>query len=128
VREAIKRGVKVVSIPGATAPIAALTSSGLPTDKFFFVGYLPKKNGKRLQLLNKLKIIKDEVGTTLIFFESPHRLDESLQSISESFGDVEIVIARELTKIHEEVIRSKVSELKNKFKSNQPKGEFVILI
>ena len=122
VREAVNRGITVVSIPGATAPIAALTSSGLPTDKFFFAGYLPKKEGKRTELLKKLKEFKQDIGSTLIFFESPHRLVGSLNTIQQVFGDIDIVITRELTKIHEEVWRGKIS--------NCPvtlKGEMVLL-
>jgi len=128
VREAIKRGINVISIPGAAAPIAALTVSGLPTDKFFFVGYMPKKDGKRIELLTNLLKVKTEIGSTLIIFESPHRLVDSLKSFEQVFGDVNIVIARELTKIHEEVRREKVSECIKYFEEHQPKGEFVILI
>ncbi len=128
VREAIKRGISVISIPGAAAPIAALTSSGLPTDKFMFAGFLPKKNGKSLELLKRLAEVKKNLNLTIIFFESPHRLVESLKNIQEIFGDTEIVIARELTKIHEEIKREKVSEQISYFEKNSPKGEFVILV
>ncbi len=128
VREAIKRDFNVISIPGATAPIAALTTSGLPTDKFFFVGYLPKKDGKRTELLTNLCEVKTKIGSTLIMFESPHRLADSLTSIAHVFGDINIVITRELTKIHEEIRREAVSESIEHFEKYQPKGEFVILI
>lgn len=128
VREAVKRGINIISIPGASAPIAALTTSGLPTDKFFFVGYLPKKDGKRTEILTKLLTVKNEIGTTLIFFESPHRLVESLKSILQVYGDIPIVITRELTKIHEEVRRELVAQSIEYFTKTSPKGEFVILI
>lgn len=128
VREAIKRNVNIISIPGAAAPIAALTSSGLPSDKFMFVGFLPKKDGKRNDLLKNLASFKSKLGFTLIFFESPHRLVESLRSIEQIFGDIDIVIARELTKVHEEIKREKISNLIKLFEQHPPKGEFVVLI
>lgn len=128
VREAVKRGVNVISIPGASSPITALTTSGLPTDKFFFVGYLPKKAGKKVELLNNLKDIHNKLSTTFIIFESPHRLVESLKDLKNVFGDVDIVVTRELTKIHEEIRRETVEESIQHFNKNLPKGEFILLI
>ena len=127
-REAIKKSVTVVPIPGATAPIAALTASGLPTDKFTFVGYPPKKPGKRAEILKKLSEAKQVLSTTIILFESPHRLLETLRDIQTAFGDTDIVVERELTKIHEEIRREKVSESIKHFEESAPKGEFVILL
>lgn len=128
VREAIRRGINIIPIPGPTAATAALTASGLPPDKFLFLGYLPKKEGKRLESLENLKKIRPIVNATVIIYESPHRLIESFQAIQDVFGDIDIVIARELTKIHEEVRREKVSNLIMHFEKISPRGEFVILL
>ncbi len=126
VREAIKMGISVVSIPGASSILTALTSSGLPTDKFLFLGYLPKKEGHRKKLLENCEL--NPVVCTLIIFEAPHRLLKTLQEMQDVFGDREIVICRELTKIHEEIRREKISESIIHFRKVNPKGEFVILI
>ncbi|MBI4089115.1 MAG: 16S rRNA (cytidine(1402)-2'-O)-methyltransferase [Candidatus Levybacteria bacterium] len=128
VRECIKEGIKVESIPGPSAAISALVSSGLPTDKFFFVGYLPKKEGKRKKLLTDLSSIVQTIKLTLIIFESPYRLIKTLNNLMEIFGDINIVIARELTKVHEEIYREKISESLKHFSKTTPKGEFVILL
>ncbi len=122
VREAISQGIKVESIPGPTAAIAALTVSGLPTDKLMFVGYLSKKDGKRKSQLEDLKKIDGIVKTTFIIYESPFRVLKTLDSIKNVFGDIEIIVCRELTKLHEEIYRGKISEFKMTIK-----GEFVIL-
>lgn len=128
VNECIKRNLKVISIPGPTAVISALVSSGLPTNNFWFLGYLPSKSTQRIKLLDSLKdslkLIKNT--PTLIFFEAPHRITESLSDIKEVYGDREICVAKELTKIHEEVWRGKISEAQLKF--NNTKGEIVILL
>jgi len=137
VRECAVQGIKVESIPGPSSVISALVVSGLPTDKFLFLGYLPKKPGKRKNLLNELKCFEPassqggtlkQIHPTVIFFESPHRLIKSLSDIKEVFGDIDIVVARELTKIHEEIRRSKISESIEHFNKIAPKGEFVILL
>lgn len=120
VSEAIKRGIKVVSVPGPTAAIAALTSSGLPTNRFLFLGYPPEKQNHRRNLFQSLP--KD---TTIIFYCAPHKLHQTLEDIKDVLGDIEIVIARELTKIHEEFWRGKTSEAIAHF--SDPKGEFVLL-
>src|SRR3972149_1948490 len=127
VREAVKSGIKVIAIPGPTALIHALTVSGLPTDKFIFLGYLPKKGGKRTNILKNLKKTSDYITTTVIFYESPYRLLAALRNINEVFGDVDIVICRELTKLHEEIRREKVTEAIIHFSEILPKGEFTIL-
>lgn len=122
VRECIKDGIEVVPIPGASAILTALTSSGLPTDKFLFLGYLPKKQGKRKKILSSLP-----TKTTIIFFESPYRLLKSLKEIKDIFGDIEIVICRELTKVHEEIRREKISQSIAHFGKVKPIGEFTLL-
>ncbi len=120
VSEAIKRGFKVVSIPGPTAAIAALSVSGLPTNHFTFLGYPPEKQSHRIKLFSSLP--KD---ITIIFYCAPHKLLQTLEDMKEVLGDIPIVIARELTKVHEEVWRGKLSEAINHF--ILPKGEYVIL-
>lgn len=132
VREAIARGIKVESIPGPSSVTVALTISGLPPDKFLFLGYLPKKETKRKALLKNLLTIlasmkDDNLRPTVIFFESPYRLLKSLDDIKEVFGDIEVVVCRELTKLHEEVRREKVSQSIAYFSEFVPKGELVIL-
>lgn len=127
VRECIKEGIKVESIPGPSSVLAALTVSGLPTDKFLFLGFLPKKEGHRKKLLQNLNNVLQVFKTTVIFFETPHRLLETLSELEETFGDTEITICRELTKIHEEVRREKNSESISHFQKVKPKGEFTIL-
>lgn len=128
VRECISQGIKVESIPGPSAVISSLVVSGLPTDKFLFLGYAPKKEGHRKKLFQSLTIIRHSIKATYILFESPHRLLKTLEELQEAFGNIEIVIARELTKIHEEIRREKVTESIEHFRNTQPKGEFVILL
>lgn len=125
VRECLNQGMKVEAIPGPSAILTALVSSGLPTDKFLFLGYLPKKQGKRKKLLENCKL--SAVHYTLIFYESPHRLIETLKDLQEIFGDIEIVLCRELTKIYEEIKRKKISETIAYFEKTPPKGEFTLL-
>lgn len=130
VRECVAQGIKVESIPGPSSVISALVASGLPTDKFLFLGYLPKKTGKRKNLLNELKCFKTfkQIHPTIIFFESPYRLVETLQDLKDIVGDIDIVICRELTKVYEEIRREKIAESINHFNKTTPKGEFVILL
>ena len=126
VRECIKEGIRVESIPGASSVITALTASGLPTDKFLFVGYPPKKPGHRKTLFENLT--KLPIKTTIIFFEGPHHIVRTLEGMKEVFGDIDIVICRELTKIYEEIRREKISNSIEHFNKTTPKGEFVILL
>lgn len=127
VRECRKRSIPVSPIPGPSSILAALSVSGLPTDKFTFLGYLPKKQGKRITLLKKLMtLLTDEITKSVILFETPRRLQKTLADIQEVFGNREIVIARELTKVHEEVWKGQVHEAIDYF--TDPKGEFVLLI
>lgn len=126
VREVIKEGIKVESIPGASSVITALTVSGLPTDKFLFVGYPPKKPGHRKTLFENLT--KLPIKTTIIFFEGPHHIVRTLEGMKEVFKDIDIVVCRELTKVYEEVRREKISSSIDHFSKTTPKGEFVILL
>lgn len=124
-RECMQRSLKVYPIPGPMAAIAALTISGLPTDKFLFLGFLPKKDSRKLQLLRNTKDSISTIKSTIIIYESPFRVLKTLSQIKEVFGDVNVVVCRELTKLHEEVLRGYISEIESKVKT---KGEFVILI
>ncbi|MCX6793806.1 MAG: 16S rRNA (cytidine(1402)-2'-O)-methyltransferase [Candidatus Gottesmanbacteria bacterium] len=127
VRECIKRGITVESIPGPSALLAALTSSGLPPDKFVFLGYPPEKQSRRIELFSNLyqcfKTLKQ--STTVIFYCAPHKLATTLTDMKTALGDIEIVVARELTKIHEEIWRGNITNAQNYFKT--PKGEFVLI-
>jgi len=126
VREALKLAIEVVPIPGPSAFLAALVASGLATDRFTFEGFLPRKNGKRRERLIALK----EHSDTIIFYESPHRIEKLLKEILEIIGDRDICLARELTKLHEEFLRCKVSELLIKVEKAevQLKGELILLL
>jgi 16S rRNA (cytidine1402-2'-O)-methyltransferase len=127
VREAVKEKINVQAIPGPSSVITALVSSGLPTDKFMFVGFLPKKPGHRTDLLKNIKTASKTVKQTIIFFESPFRIVKVLEELQTVFGDIDIVTTRELTKIYEEIRREKISEALLHFNKNKPRGEFVIL-
>lgn len=127
VRECIKTGIKVESIPGPSSVISALVSSGLPTDKFIFVGYPPKKEGHKLKFFKDLDSMIQIIKATVIMFEAPHKLVKTLGEINGIFGNIEIILARELTKVHEEIRREKISNSIEHFRKNNPKGEFVIL-
>lgn len=126
VSEALKRGIKVVSIPGPTAAIAALSVSGLPTNQFLFLGYPPEKEKHRKDLFQNLSTIQQCNNVTVVFYSAPHKLLQTLSDMKEVFGDIDIVIARELTKIHEEVWRGTLSEAVTRF--SNPQGEFVLLL
>jgi 16S rRNA (cytidine1402-2'-O)-methyltransferase len=123
-REAIKAGVEVITLPGATAFVPALVSSGLPCDKFCFEGFLPQKKGRQTRL-NALA----EESRTMIFYESPHRIVKTLEQFKEVFGfDRPVSVCREISKIHEESVRGTVEEVLEHFKKNEPRGEFVIVL
>lgn len=130
VRECRREKIKVESIPGPSSVISALVSSGLPTDKFLFLGYLPKKSGNRKALLTTIHgalNLSDKFHPTVILFEAPHRILKLFEELKDTFGDIEIVTARELTKIYEEVRSEKISEAAAYFTKIPPKGEFVVL-
>jgi 16S rRNA (cytidine1402-2'-O)-methyltransferase len=124
IQEAIEREIPVIPIPGPSAAIAALSIAGLPTDSFAFVGFLPKKGGKRRKLLDKLA---DSMWTSILY-ESPHRLVETLEDLREACGDRQIVVTRELTKAFEEVIRGTISEVIDILKGKRIKGEITLVL
>jgi 16S rRNA (cytidine1402-2'-O)-methyltransferase len=124
IKLAIENDVRVEQIPGPSALIAGLVSSGMPTDRFVFEGFLPNKSGARK---NRLKRFLGE-KRTLVFYESPHRLVKTLEDILEVFGDIEVACLRELTKKFEEIRRQKASELLEHFKETKPLGEFIICL
>jgi len=124
IQAAIERGYDVVPIPGPTAPVTALVVSGLPTDEFRFVGYLPRRTGKRRELLERLA----RESTTLVAFETPHRLLESLEEIAAVLGDRPLALCREMTKMHEEIWRGTVREAQAVFTEREPRGEFTLVI
>lgn len=124
VNAAVELGASVVPVPGASALVAGLSVSGLPTDTALFLGFLPSKRGERLRKLKEFS----EVAATLVFFEAPHRLQASLGDCIEILGDRRGSVSRELTKIHEETVRGRLSEILASFSEAEPKGEFVVVI
>lgn len=124
-RLAAERGAQVVPIPGPTAFVAALIASGLPTDEFFFGGFLPARSSQRRARLLEVRA----VSSTLVFYEAPHRVAESLQDARDILGEREAVVARELTKLHEEIVRGRLSVLAERFRSTDAaRGEMVVVI
>lgn len=124
VQQALEAGIPVTPIPGATAAIAALCISGLPTDKFVFEGFLPRSDKERRQRLEQLA--REE--RTMIFYEAPHRLVATLKAFNEQFPHRRLVAARELTKQYEEVLRGTPGELLDHFQEITPRGEFTLLL
>ena len=124
VREAVRAGVEVQCLPGATAFVPALVSSGLPCDRFAFEGFLPQKKGRQTKLLS----LKEE-ERTMIFYESPFRLLKTLQQFAEVYGgDRQVSVCREISKVHEESVRGTLDEVIAHFKEKEPKGEIVIVL
>src|SRR5262249_32901680 len=121
---AVERGVTVTPLPGATAIIAGLVASGLPTDSFLFAGFLPSRKQARRARLDELKSER----ATLVFYEAPHRIRESLLDVREILGDRRAAVARELTKLHEEVILRAVSTIIAHFVAAEPRGEMTLVI
>lgn len=124
IRDAIDNEVNVISIPGANAALAALAVSGMPTDRFAFEGFLPNKTTARKKKLSEFAKKK----STIICYESPHRLLASLEDMGEVLGDAELVVAREITKKFEEIKRGNASDLLAYFKQKKVRGEFVVII
>ena len=125
VRAAIENEVAVVPVPGPSALITAVIAAGLPTDEFFFAGFLPSRSNARRVRLNELRAVPG----TLIFYEAPHRLATTLKDAYEVLGEREAVVARELTKLHEEIRRGRLSELGEHYGNvENPRGEIVVLI
>ncbi|OGY10414.1 MAG: 16S rRNA (cytidine(1402)-2'-O)-methyltransferase [Candidatus Blackburnbacteria bacterium RIFCSPHIGHO2_12_FULL_41_13b] len=129
IRELVSNGIKIETIPGPTALVAALVVSGLPTNSFLFMGFLPKKSGKAKTILENTKSALSALSQckSVILYESPHRIVKTLQLVKDVFGEIDVVVARELTKIHEEVRREKVSQAIEYFTTTKPRGEFVLL-
>jgi len=122
---ALAEEIRVVPVPGPAAVTAALVASGLPTDEFFFGGFLPARTGARRARLGQLNSLK----ATLVFYEAPHRISAMLQDARDVLGEREAAVARELTKLHEEVVRGSLSDLAKQFSvSEQARGEMVVII
>ncbi len=119
---AIERGVSVVPIPGASAVVTALAVSGLPTDQFLYVGFFPRRKGQRQRILSSIA----EERRTIVAFETPHRLSEALEDIEAILGNRRISVCRELTKVHEEIFRGRVSQAREHF--IEPRGEFTLVV
>jgi 16S rRNA (cytidine1402-2'-O)-methyltransferase len=124
VQAALASDFNVMPVPGPSAPIAALTVSGLPTDSFLYLGYLPSKSSERRKSVGQVS----NLSYTLIFLESPHRLIDSLEDILSVLGNRRICVAREMTKLYEEYWRGQVSGAIEYFKSKDPRGEFTLVI
>ena len=124
VREAVKAGIEVQTLPGATAFVPALVSSGLPCDRFVFEGFLPQKKGRK----TRIESLADEVRT-MIFYESPYRLVKTLEQFAEAFGaNRQVSVCREISKVHEESVRGSLEEVIAHFKATEPRGEIVIVL
>ncbi|WP_309891801.1 16S rRNA (cytidine(1402)-2'-O)-methyltransferase [Archangium sp.] len=124
VAEALERGLKVVPVPGPTALVAALSASGLPTGRFHFLGFLPRKGPERQAMLDEVA----PLSATLALYESPRRLAETLVDLRDALGERRVVVARELTKLHEEFVRGTLTELAERYASEEPRGEVVVLV
>ena len=124
VRECARNGIEVQCLPGATAFVPALVSSGLPNDRFCFEGFLPQKKGRMTRLLSL-----QEEFRTMIFYESPYRLVKTLMQFQEYFGaERQVSVCREISKMHEECVRGSLSEVIEHFKANEPRGEIVVVL
>jgi 16S rRNA (cytidine1402-2'-O)-methyltransferase len=124
VRAAVGAGFRVESVPGPSALVAALTASGLPTEEFHFIGFLPHKSGQRRRELERLQ----GIGGTLVFYESPYRVEKLLAELNEVFAGRQVVLARELTKKFEEYLRGTPAELLTVARVRSLKGEFVVMV
>jgi 16S rRNA (cytidine1402-2'-O)-methyltransferase len=124
VKAALQAGHDVCPIPGPSAPLAALAASGLPTDSFLYLGYLPRRSKERMDLAAQI----ENLPYTLIFLEAPHRLLAALIDLHVCLGDRQIAIARELTKLHEQIWRGSISAAVDYFTSNEPRGEFTLVV
>jgi 16S rRNA (cytidine1402-2'-O)-methyltransferase len=124
VRECVRAGIKIVPVPGPTAMISALVCSGLPTDRFTFYGFIPKKPGQKENFLKEIAA-KEE---TIVFYESPYRILKTLEAMATLLPSHQVVIGRELTKMFEEFVRGSPSEVLAHFKAKPIKGEFVVMV
>ncbi len=131
VMECLNQGIAVDSLPGPSAILPALTLSGLPPDKFLFLGYLPEKPGHRIKLLESLRLHLEGVklNPTIIIFVAPHKLIRTLEDMKEIFGDIEVVLAKELTKIHQSVRKQLINQWLEELNppTGRPKGEYILL-
>lgn len=124
IKRCIEEEVEFEVLPGATAIITALVNSGLDTTKFTFRGFVPRENKERRVLISEIKNHKE----TLVFYEAPHRIKDTLSFLYEELGDRKVAICRELTKLHEQIVRGLISEVIEHFNINNPRGEFVVVI
>ncbi|GAC1550302.1 MAG: 16S rRNA (cytidine(1402)-2'-O)-methyltransferase [Herpetosiphon sp.] len=124
VQAALEAGFAVVPLPGACAPIAALIASGLPTDRWMYLGFLPARGTARREVLSEFATLP----ATLVCFEAPHRLEACLRDLQATLGNRRMAVARELTKLHEEVVRGTVTEVQAHFSSHPPRGECTLVI
>lgn len=124
VKKCIEQNISFEVLPGATAITTALVYSGIDTTKFVFRGFLPRENKDRNVVIEEIKTLKE----TIIFYESPHRLLDSLTYLKDNLGDRNIAVCRELTKLHEEIFRGSITDAINRFVENKPRGEFVLVI
>ena len=124
VKAALDAGHADSPVPGPSAPITALAASGLPTDSFLYLGYLPRKSGERKAFVGQIA----NFPYTLIFFETPHRLLDSLEDLEAVLGDRSMCAAREMSKVHEEFVRGRISQVRAHFTEREPRGEFVLVI
>ena len=124
IRRAIEAGIEVVAIPGPSASIAALTISGLETSEFTFIGFLPPKKGERTKKLKELALEE----RTLIFYEAPHRLTDTLSDMNDEFQDRKAALVKELTKMHEDVIRGSLRDILEELENKKIAGEYVIVV
>ncbi len=124
VRACVAEGIPVVPVPGPSALLAALVVSGLPVDRFLFGGFVPRKAGERRSFFEELKSVR----ATLVFFESPERLLETLRDLREGMGDRRLAVCRELTKLHEEVFRGTVTEAIAHLEAHPPRGEITLVV
>lgn len=124
VRECVRAGIKIVPVPGPTAMISALVCSGLPTDRFSFYGFIPKKPGQKENFLKEIA----EKEETVVFYESPYRILKTLEAMAIHLPSHQVVIGRELTKLFEEFVRGTPNEVLAHFSSKPVKGEFVVIV
>ena len=124
VREAVRAGIEVQTLPGATAFVPALVSSGLPCDRFCFEGFLPQKKGRQKRIQ---RLVDEE--RTMVFYESPYRVVKTLQQLGEVLGtERQVSVCREISKVHEESVRGTLAEVTAHFTAHEPRGEFVIVV
>jgi 16S rRNA (cytidine1402-2'-O)-methyltransferase len=124
VKAALQAGCQVSPIPGPSAPLAALAASGLAAEAFLYLGYLPRKSSEREKRLNEVA----SLPYTLIFLEAPHRLKETLTALGSVLGNRQIAMARELTKIHEQIWRGRIAEAREYYLQNEPRGEYTLVV